>query len=123
MIEWFNKSNKKMLATIYSTNITINKPGLEKIDGAYAARVGLDKDSSQLVIKPMSKDEYEKYGKDENLFVFSGGTTYTRISSTDLISFISEFLKINFKIAPKKYECTYNSSKDYLVVDFTKEVV
>lgn len=122
MIQWFSKNDKKMIATIYPSNITINKPGLEKINHAYACMVGLDKENKKIAIKPLSKSEYDSgyYPKDQ-LLILSGGSTYTRISSTDFVSSVSELLSYDFNNGNKKYSCEF-SSDDMIMIDLTKEV-
>ncbi len=124
MIQWFQKNdNKKMMATIYATNITINKPGLEKISDAYAAMVGLDLDEMKIVVKPLTKTEYEsKRYPQESLFTLSGGKTYTRISSTDFVTHVSEKTKLDFTTSPRKFVCDYVRVDDMLYIDLTKEV-
>ncbi len=124
MIQWFRKNDdKKMVATIYPTNITINKPGLEKISNAYAAMVGLDDDEMKIAIKPLTKTEYESHHyPEENLFILSGGKTYTRISSTDFVNYVSMKLNKDFKQEPKKYACDYVREEEMLFIDLRKEI-
>jgi hypothetical protein len=122
-INWFSRADKESLATIYPTNITINKPGSEKLISAYAAYIGIDKADKIVAIKPISKDQYDGGGLDkEMVFILSGGKTYTRVSSTDFVNKISEFIHCDFSKGPKKYSCQFNDSEGYLEIDLKKEV-
>lgn len=124
MIQWFSKNDKKIIATIYPTNITINKPALEKINFAYACMIGLDEENKKIAIKPLSKSDYDSgYYPKEQLLVLSGGSTYTRISSTDFVSTISSLLSYDFNNGSKRYMCEYSSSDKMIYVDLNKEVL
>lgn len=123
MIQWFSKNEKKASATIYSTNITINKTGMDMISNAYAAMLGLDSDDGKIAIQPISKDDYDaKMYPEENMFILSGGKTYTRISSTDFVSKIGDFLEYDFKSNPKKFSCYFDQHEGLLIIDLKKEV-
>jgi hypothetical protein len=124
-INWFSRADKESLATIYPTNITINKPGSEKLIEAYAAYIGIVKDEKLVAIKPVSKDVYDKEGghSREMLFVLSGGKTYTRISSTDFVSRIGQVLGYDFaKDGSKKFSCQFDEGEGVLFIDLKKEV-
>ena len=124
MIEWFSKNEKKAVATIYPTNITINKVGVTMLDDAYAAMLGLDSAEAKIAIQPISKDQYdEKSFPEENMFTLSGGKTYSRISSTEFVNRIGDFLSYNFKQAPKKYICHFDKQTGLLIIDLKKEVL
>lgn len=123
MIQWFSKNEKSAIATICSTNITINKPGMEMISTAYACMLGLDSDDEKIAIQPISKDEYD--GRQfplECMFVLSGGKTYTRISSTDFVSRVGDFLHYDFKKKPKKFNCFFDQHENLLIIDLKKEI-
>ncbi len=124
MIEWFSKNEKKAVATIYPTNITINKAGVDMLDDAYAVMLGLDSDEAKIAIQPISKDQYdEKSFPEENMFTLSGGKTYSRISSTEFVNRIGDFLSYNFKQEPKKYACNFDKQTGLLIIDLKKEVL
>ena len=56
MIKWFDidKKNKNCIATIYDTNITLNKHACDLISTAYTVMLGLDYDNKMLFIKPLN---------------------------------------------------------------------
>ncbi len=123
MIQWFSKNEKKANVTIYPTNITINKTGSEMIKDAYAVMLGLDSDDSKVAIQPINKDQYdEKAYPEDNMFLLSGGKTYARISSTDFVNKIGEYLNYDFKEKPRKYECYFDQHESLLIIDLKKEV-
>ena len=123
MIQWFSKNEKTATATFYPTNITINKPGMDMLKDAYACMLGLDVDDGKGAIQPISKDQYDKKAfPTDFMFVLSGGKTYTRISSTDFVSKVGEYLGYDFHDGTKKYECYFDQHESILVINLKKEV-
>ena len=122
-IQWFSKGDKAEFATIYPTNITINKAGASNMQDAYAALLGLDEEKKTVVIKPVSKDKYDGgfYDKD-SLFILSGSKSYVRVSSTDFVNRISGLIKYDYSKGTKKYYCFYDKENEMLVIDLKKEV-
>lgn len=122
MIEWFSKSQKEMIATIHNTNITINKPGVDALSSAYAAMLGIDENQKVVAIKPLTKDEYDSglYEKDL-MFVLTGGSSYTRVSSSDFVHRLGGVLGTDFS-SPRKYSCEYDKDEKLLRIDVREEV-
>lgn len=122
-INWFSRADKESIATIYQTNITINKPGSEKLLTAYAAYIGIDAEGKAVAIKPISKDQYDEGGFEKDMvFLLSGGKTYTRVSSTDFVEKIGETIGYDFSSGPKKFSCQFDDSEGMLIIDLKKEV-
>ncbi|MBQ8142738.1 MAG: hypothetical protein IJ194_06250 [Bacilli bacterium] len=123
MFQWFNKNEKEVIASIYPTNITINKPGMSHLESAYAAMLGVDEEEKLVAIKPLTKDEYDsKVYTPGCLFILSGGKTYTRVSSTEFVNRIAAVIPYDFKNGMKKYLCHYDAKEGILVIDLKKEV-
>ena len=53
-IQWFNKALKDGIASIYSTNITINKVGAINLDNAEYVQVGISLEDRYVIIKPIN---------------------------------------------------------------------
>ena len=122
-INWFSKIDKSSFATIYKTNITINKVASLLIEDAYKCQIGLDKESKAIYIKPISKQKYDSNTLDEDsLFNLSVSKTYCRISSTDFVNLVSTITKIDYTLGKKKYSCSYLKDENMLKIDLTKEL-
>ena len=93
------------------------------ISTAYAVLLGIDEDNSLIAIHPINKDEYdmEQYPIDQ-MFILSGGKTYTRISSTEFVMKVANFMKCDFKEHQKKYSCYYDDKQGLLFIDLKKEL-
>lgn len=124
MIEWFSKKDKVGFATIYPTNITINKNASSEIESSYACMLGIDKEEKHIYVKPISKDDYDaKRYNEESTFILSGAKSYTRVSSTDFVNMISRIFDVDFKKQPKKYEAEFNKRDEVLIINLRKEVL
>ncbi len=123
MINWFSKSNKSSFATIYKTNITINKVASKFIDNAYRCQLGIDEKDKCIYIKPIDVNTYNLGLIDEDdLFKLSISKSYCRISSTDFVKEVSKITNKDYSISSKKYECKYLDEKNLLRIDLKKEV-
>ena len=124
MIQWFSKNEKNAIGTIYNSNITINKAGMEMLQDAYAVLLGLDSDDEKIAFQPITRDQYDsKAYPEENMFLLSGGKTYVRVSSTEFVSKVSHLLGYDFKKGPRKYSCYYDQHEGLLILDLKKEIV
>ena len=98
MFQWFSKSEKNAIATIYSTNITINKPGVDILANSYAVMLGLDESNYKIALHPIS------------------------VSSTDFVSKIGNLINHDFSKKPLKYKCYYDQKENLLIIDLRKEI-
>lgn len=122
-ITWFNRINKLGVATIYPTNITMNKVVSDEIADAYGVLLGIDKEEKKVVLKPISMNKYSEGTIDKNMFFkLSDGKTYSRVSSTDFVSEISSIFSIDFSSSPKKYTCVWDKEKKVVIINLSKEV-
>ena len=126
MIKWFDldKKNKNCIATIYDTNITLNKHACDLIDSAYTVMLGIDYDSKALFIKPLNKDVATRGDiPSTSQYNITIRSSYGRISNVDFIKEIKGVLGIDsLKINPKKFNVEFNKTNNILKIDLTKEV-
>lgn len=122
-ISWFNKDKKTGIATIYPTNITINKVVSDDIYDAYGVLLGIEKEKKLIVLKPVSINKYDEGTIDKSMFFkLSGGKTYSRVSSTDFVSEISSIFSLDFSSSPKKYTCLWDNEEKLVIINLSKEV-
>ena len=126
MIKWFDidKKNKNCIATIYDTNITLNKHACDLIDSAYTVMLGIDYDNKALFIKPLNKDVATRGDiPSTSQYNITIRSSYGRISNVDFIKEIKGVLGIDsLKINPKKFNVEFNKTNNILKIDLTKEV-
>lgn len=56
---WASKKPNDGVATLYESNITLNKAASSHFDHAYNVLLGLDTESKRVAVKPISKEEYD----------------------------------------------------------------
>jgi hypothetical protein len=126
MIKWFDldKKNKNCVATIYDTNITLNKHACDLIDSAYTVMLGIDYDNKALFIKPLNKDVATRGDiPSTSQYNITIRSSYGRISNVDFIKEIKGVLGIDsLKINPKKFNVEFIKTNNILKIDLTKEV-
>ena len=65
-IEWIMVNDKELTATLYNSNITLNKSSSYYFDSAYKVIVGMDISNRQILIKHLSKEESIRGNIDKN---------------------------------------------------------
>ena len=88
-IQWFNKALKDGIASIYSTNITINKVGAINLDNAEYVQVGISLEDRYVIIKPININDIDFV--DKNLLLnLTYVPIYARIANFYLIKMIDQ---------------------------------
>ena len=127
MIKLFDmeNKNKNCIATIYDSNITLNKYACDLISNAYSVMLGIDYDNKLLFIKPLNKDIATRgdipASSQYNITIRS---SYGRISNVDFVKEIKGILGItSLKDEPKKFNVDYLDNNSTLRIDLKKEVL
>jgi hypothetical protein len=121
-ILWFDEKNKDLIATIATSNITLNKPAKGLIDFAYSVMIGVNPDECKAYIKALNKETVEKGGIPQSqLYTVTIRQSYGRISNKEFIKRISQLTGKNYD-TPKKYLMTYDSNEHMLIIDLKREV-
>lgn len=120
-IQWFNKALKDGIASLYSTNITINKVGAINLDNAEYVQFGISIEDNCIIIKPININDIDYV--DKNLLLnLTYGPTYARISNSDLIKMIEDKFNLEFNSTPRKFKTKYIEGDNLLLIDLNKEV-
>lgn len=125
-IMWFDSDtkNKNCIATIYDTNITLNKPASKLIENAYRVMLGLDYDKKILYIKALNKDMALRGNIPlSSQYNISIKSSYARISNALFVREIKGILGVDsLKVNQKKFIVEYQVGSDILTIDLNKEV-
>lgn len=118
-IEWFNCKDNLSAVTIYANNICLNKQASNYFIDAYAVAVGIDRDTKNIIIKNVSKEEAESSTIDKNsLNRISIKSSYGRITGKKLVDQINEVLKLDFnKSLAYKYGAKWNTGSKMLIIE------
>lgn len=122
-IQWFSK-NPKGVATIYDSNITLNKVATNHFINSYGILIGYSSDSKALLIKSISKEEIAMgLYKDLDIHTISIKPSYGRITGKSIISKLCELYPIEFKgLTLNKYECSWVPEEKTLEVFLERRV-
>ena len=116
--EWSVNDSQKLVATLYSTNITLNKAACKHFENVQFVLLGLDREKKTIGIKPIDKISIEQniYPR-EQLHRFSLGKSYGRITNTNFIKQVIHLYDIDIS-NPKgvKYDGYYDLHKDVLII-------
>ena len=127
MIKWFktDSRNKNCIATIYESNITLNKFACDFISSAYTVMLGLDYEKKLILIKPLSKDLATRGDiPKSSQYTITIRSSYGRVSNVDFIKEIKSILNItSFKDNPKKFGVKWLEDEEILEIDLTREVL
>jgi hypothetical protein len=126
MIKWFDmdKKAKNYIATIYDSNITLNKHACDLIESAYTVMLGIDYVNKALFIKPLNKDVATRGDiPSSSQYNITIRSSYGRISNVDFVKEIKGILGIDsLKTNPKKFNVEFIETNKILKIDLTKEV-
>lgn len=127
MIKWFDmeNKNKNCIATIYDTNITLNKYACDLISNAYTVMLGIDYQNMQIFIKPLNKDIATRgdipKSSQYNITIRS---SYGRISNVDFVKEVKGILGVDsLKASPKKFNVEFLENNNTLKIDLSREVL
>ncbi len=56
---WASKKPKDGVATLYESNITLNKSASSHFNHAFSVLLGVDSGTKKIAVKPISKEEHE----------------------------------------------------------------
>src|SRR5574344_876997 len=116
-ISWFKKDVHEGVATVYSTNITINKKGCSRLDEYYGVLIGLVEKDKLIVIKPLTKDEtLSPINSGNSPLKLSFGLSYARVSSCEFIKSVSSLINYNFAQGAKKYYTRWEEKENILII-------
>lgn len=118
-IEWFNRNDNLSAVTIYENNICLNKQASNYFLDAYAVAVGVDCDTNNIVIKNVSKEEYDSSLIDKSsLSKIAIKSSYGRITGKKIIDQINEILGLDFsQQAAYKYDAKWNTGSKILIIE------
>lgn len=126
MIKWFDmeNKNKNCVATIYDSNITLNKHACDFISNAYTVMLGIDYEDKLLFIRPLNKDIATRGDIPESSqYNITIRSSYGRISNVDFIKEVKGILGVDsLKTSPKKFNVEYVENYNTLKIDLSKEV-
>ena len=117
MIKWFNVKERNGVASLYSSNITLNTTAMYPLDTAFKVQVGI-RDDGNIIIQPVTKNVVESGVLDEScLLKLESHKSFARISSSLLMKQIAEELGLTLSKTPIRFETIWDSKENILIVN------
>lgn len=117
MIKWFNVKERNGVASLYSSNITLNTTAMYPLDTAFKVQVGV-RDDGNIIIQPVTKNVVESGILDEScLLKLESHKSFARISSSLLMKQIAEELGLSLSKTPVRFETIWDSKENILIVN------
>lgn len=115
---WFNEKPKEVVVTLASGNITLNKQGSIYFEHAYNVLLGVDRDSHQIAIKPLDKDEsMSQLYPDNKKYKITVRSSYARITNKAFMEEISGLTGLNLEESTVKFPAQWNEKEHMLIID------
>lgn len=122
---WASKKPKDGIATIYESNITLNKAASSHFESAYNVLLGLDPETKRIAVKPISKEEVEIGAiPQEKRHKITVKASYARVSNKKFIKDVASLLDIDLSNNNSfKFKTKWSAEDSLLVVDLNQPEV
>jgi len=122
---WVSKKPKDGVATLYESNITLNKAASSHFDHAYGVLLGLDEDGKKIAVKPITKEEFELGAiPEEKRHKITVKASYARVCNKKFMKEISDLLNIALgDNSSFKYKTKWSREDSALIIDLNKPEV
>lgn len=122
---WASKKPKEGVATLYESNITLNKSASSHFDHAYSVLLGLDIDSKKVAVKPISKDASQIGAiPAEKRHKITVKPSYARVCNKKFMREIAELASIDLSDNKSfKFKTNWSSEDDALIIDLNQPEV
>ena len=116
-VKWINKTQAEGTATMFPNYLLTNREFVAKFEDKYSALVGLDDDTDQIVLKPLSKDEDmdPKY-QDSLKIKINIQKSYIRFGNTKSMSLIASLLHVDVPKSGLKGKSFWNEKEEALFI-------
>ncbi|MFK5883741.1 MAG: hypothetical protein QM489_05295 [Candidatus Izemoplasma sp.] len=123
--EWTSKKPNDGVATMYESNITLNKSASSHFDTAYSVLLGLDRKELLVAVKPISKEEFQLGAiPEEKRHKITVKPSYARVCNKRFMKEIAEVAKIDLVDNNSfKYKTTWSKEDHALIIDLKNQEV
>lgn len=121
--EWTSRKPIEGVATIYESNITLNKSASAHFGHAYCVLLGMDKEENKIAIKPVTKQEFERGTiPEEKRHKITVRSSYARVSNKRFIEKAAKTAGLELhENNALKFKTMWNDEQDALIIDLNQE--
>jgi len=122
---WASKKPKDGIATLYESNITLNKAASSHFEHAYSVLLGLDPTKMRVAIKPLTKEEFDIGAiPEEKRHKITVRSSYARVSNKKFLKEVAELANIELNDSNSfKFRANWSKEEHLLVIDLNKPEV
>jgi len=122
---WASKKPKDGIATIYESNITLNKAASSHFEKAYNVLLGLDLETKRVAVKPISKEEYDIGAiPAEKRHKITVKASYARVCNKKFLKEVAQLANLDLNENNSfKFKTKWNSEESLLVIDLNQPEV
>lgn len=122
---WASRKPKDGIATLYESNITLNKAASSHFNHAYSVLLGLDPSNKLVAVKPVSKEEFDVGAiPTEKRHKITVKPSYARVSNKKFLKDVADLAGIKLTENNSfKYRAHWDAEDAILVIDLNQPEV
>ncbi len=119
---WASKKPNEGVATLYESNITLNKSASRHFDNAYNVLLGLDYDQKRIAVKPITKQEFERGAiPAEKRHKITVRPSYARVCNKKFMKEVAQVAQLNLvDNNAYKFKTVWSKTDHALIIDLTQ---
>jgi hypothetical protein len=116
---WASKRSIDDVATIYGSNITLNKGASSYFESAYVVLLGLDRETYKIAVRPVSKEEVSLgFIPEEQQHNITVKPSYSRICNKQFVDEVATLAGLQFgDNQAYKFKATWSGKENALIID------
>jgi len=121
--EWASKKPNEGVATLYESNITLNKSASSHFDRAHSVLLGIDYNTKRIAVKPVTKMEGERGDiPDEKRHKITVRPSYARVCNKKFMKEVADIAGLDLSDNnAMKFKTTWSAKDHALIIDLTQK--
>ncbi len=122
---WASKKPNDGVATLYESNITLNKAASSHFDHAYNVLLGLDTTSKKVAVKPISKEEFDIGAiPAEKRHKITVRSSYARVCNKKFLKEVANLADLDLSDNNSyKFNANWDNENGLLIIDLNQPEV
>jgi len=120
---WASKKPRDGVATLYESNITLNKAASTHFERAYNVLLGFDPDGQRIAVKPVSKEEVDSGTvPEEKRHKITVKSSYARVSNKKFMKEVAQHSNLDLTNGKSfKFKAVWSKPDSALVIDMSEK--
>ncbi len=120
---WASKKPNDGVATLYESNITLNKAASSHFERAYSVLLGMDENTGRIAVKPLSKEEVDLGAiAAEKRHKITVKPSYARVCNKKFMKEVQRLANIDLAHNKSiKFSATWSRAESALIIDLNEK--